>query len=400
VDHQTLGGGAYSTSGLGGLPTSTYPNAVYYCSQDIASAFCALSRDGGVTFGVGVPTYSLLDCGGIHGHVKVAPDGTASLPNRACGDTAAVAVRADNGTSWTIRNVPGTSPSDADPSVGVGANGTVYFGSVGADGEPAVAVSTDQGRTWTNGQHVGTEFGIKNAVFPTVVAGDDDRAAFAFLGTPTDGNYQDINNFHGVWHVYETTTYDGGKTWVTSDATPNDPVQIGSICTGGTTCGADRNLLDFIDVTMDDHGRVEVAFADGCTGACVTDPTQNNHDAYATIARQSSGKTLFAKYDPATTNLTMSSLDVTRSGKQYVARTVVSNTGTAPVRDVETQVLDNRDQVGLTAISDLAPGASTTLRFTWPAHGRSTSQVTAVVDPANVVDETDEADNKLVQDTK
>jgi hypothetical protein len=302
VDHQTLGGGPYSTSGLGGLPISTYPNAVYYCSQDIATAFCALSRDGGVTFGAGVPTYSLLDCGGIHGHVKVAPDGTAYLPNRACGDTAAVAVSTDNGSSWTIRNVPGTSPSDADPSVGIGANGTVYFGSVGADGEPAVAVSTDQGRTWTNSQHVGTEFAIKNAVFPTMVAGDDDRAAFAYLGTPTDGNYQDIDNFHGVWHLYVSTTYDGGKTWVTSDATPNDPVQIGSICTGGTTCGADRNLLDFIDVTMDDHGRVEVAFADGCTGSCVTGGP-NTRTAYPTIARQSAGATLLSAFDPTTTTL-------------------------------------------------------------------------------------------------
>ena len=297
VDHQTLGGGPYSPNGVGALPTSTYPNAVYYCSQDIATAFCAVSRDGGVTFGAGVPTYSLLDCGGIHGHVKVAPDGTAYLPNRSCGATAAVAVSTDNGTSWTVRNVPGTSASDADPSVGIGANGTVYFGSVGSDGEPAVAVSTDQGKTWTNSQHVGTEFGIKNAVFPTVVAGDDNRAAFAFLGTPTDGNYQDINNFHGVWHLYVATTYDGGKTWVTSDATPNDPVQIGSICTGGTTCGADRNLLDFIDVTMDDHGRVEVGFADGCTGSCVTGGP-NTRTAYPTIARQSSGLTLLSAFDP------------------------------------------------------------------------------------------------------
>ena len=77
VDHQTLGGGPFSASGVGKLPTSTYPNAVYYCSQDIATAFCAVSRDGGTTFGNGVPTYSLLDCGGLHGHVKVAPDGTA-----------------------------------------------------------------------------------------------------------------------------------------------------------------------------------------------------------------------------------------------------------------------------------------------------------------------------------
>src|SRR4051794_6605302 len=300
VDHQTIGGGPFSAGGVGALPVSTYPNAVYYCSQDIATAFCAASRDGGVTFGAGVPTYSLLDCGGIHGHVKVAPDGTAYLPNRSCGSTAAVAVSTDNGTSWTIRGVPGTSASDADPSVGIGANGTVYFGSVGSDGEPAVAVSTDRGKTWTNSQHVGTEFGIKNAVFPTVVAGDDNRASFAYLGTPTDGNYQDIDNFHGVWHLYVSTTYDGGKTWVTSDATPNDPVQIGSICTGGTTCGADRNLLDFIDVTIDDHGRVEVGFADGCTGSCVTGGT-NTRTAYPTIARQSSGLTLLSSFDPVLT---------------------------------------------------------------------------------------------------
>lgn len=300
VDHQTIGGGPFSANGPGALPTSTYPDAVYYCSQDIATAFCAVSRDGGVTFGAGVPTYSLLDCGGLHGHVKVAPDGTAYLPNRSCGATAALAVSTDNGTSWTVRDVPGTSASDADPSVGIGANGTVYFGSVGSDGEPAVSVSTDQGRTWINTQHVGTEFGIKNAVFPTVVAGDDDRAAFAYLGTTTDGNYQDINTFHGVWHLYVSTTYDGGKTWVTSDATPNDPVQIGSICTGGTTCGADRNLLDFIDVTMDDHGRVEVGFADGCTGSCVTGG-ENTRTAYPTIARQSSGLTLLSAFDPVVT---------------------------------------------------------------------------------------------------
>ncbi len=398
VDHQTIGGGPFSQNGVGG--TGLYPNAVYYCSQDIATAFCAVSRDGGITFGAGVPTYSLLDCGGLHGHLKVAPDGTAYLPNKSCGSTQAVVVSKDNGTTWTVEPVPGSTPGDSDPSVGVGGNGTVYFGYVGADGRPGVAVSHDQGKTWQYDQTVGTEYGIQNAVFPTVVAGDDDRAAFAYLGTPTGGNYQDATSFKGVWHLYVDTTYDGGKTWVTSDVTPNDPVQRGSLCTAGTTCGSDRNLLDFIDATIDDHGRVEVAYADGCTGACVSDPSQNNHDAYATIARQSTGKTLFAKYDPATTNLTLSSLDVTRRNGEYVATTVVKDTGTTPVGGAQTQVLANRKQVGLTAITDLAPGGSTTLRFTWPATGRSTSQVTAVVDPDNVIAESDEADNKLVQDIR
>ena len=299
VDHQTIGGGAFSSAGLGALPTSSYPDATYYCSQDIATAFCAVSRDGGTTFGAGVPTYSLLDCGGLHGHLKVAPDGTAYLPNKGCGADQAAVVSQDNGTTWSVSKVPGATPGSSDPSVGVGANGTVYFGYVGADGKPGMAVSRDHGKTWADRQTVGTEFGIQNAVFPTVVAGDDDRASIAYLGTPAGGNSEDNAGFHGVWHLYVDTTYDGGRTWVTSDATPGDPVQVGSICTGGTTCGDDRNLLDFIDATLDGRGRVTVGYADGCIEACVTDPDHVGRDAYATIARQSGGRSLFAKYDPS-----------------------------------------------------------------------------------------------------
>ncbi len=398
ADHQTIGGGPYSANGIGALPTSSYPNAVYYCSQDIATAFCALSRDGGTTFGAGVPTYSLLDCGGLHGHVKVAPDGTAYLPNKGCGADQAVVVSKDNGSTWTVQHVPGSTPGDSDPSVGVGSNGTVYFGYVGADGKPAVATSNDQGKTWHDTQPVGSEFGIQNAVFPTMVAGDDDRAAFAYLGTPEAGNYQDTANFKGVWHLYVSTTYDGGKTWQTTDATPNDPVQRGSICTGGTTCGNDRNLLDFIDVTTDDHGRIEVGYADGCIDACVTDPSQNGHDAYATIARQSGGKTLFSAYDPATTNVTLSSMNVsTTPSGSFQAAITLKNTGNQQVTGVSTQVLDERKQVALTNPVDLAPGESRTLTVVWKASGKKSQTVTAVADPQNAIAETDESDNKAVE---
>ncbi|MGN6332102.1 MAG: sialidase family protein, partial [Motilibacteraceae bacterium] len=270
VDHQTLGGGAFPAGDLGPLPTSSYKNAVYYCSQDIADASCAVSRDGGTTFGPAVPMYSLLDCGGLHGHVKVAPDGTVYVPNKGCGANQAVVVSEDAGTSWSVRPDPASLAGDSDPSVGIGAKGSVYLGYQNKDGTPRIAVSRDKGKTWLYDQNVGAALGIKNVVFPTVVAGDDDRAAFAFLGTTTGGNYQDATTFTGVWHLYVATTYDGGQTWSTVDATPTDPVQKGSICTGGTTCGQDRNLLDFIDSTVDEQGRVLVAFADGCTGTCAS----------------------------------------------------------------------------------------------------------------------------------
>jgi hypothetical protein len=395
VDHQTIGGGPFGSGGPGALPTSTYKRAVYYCSQDIATAFCAASRDGGTTFGAGVPTYSLLDCGGIHGHVKVAPDGTVYLPNKSCGSDQAAVVSRDNGTTWTVSKVPGATPGDSDPSIGVGSNGTVYFGYVGADGKPGMAVSHDRGKTWVDRQTVGTKYGISNAVFPTVVAGDDNRASIAYLGTPTAGNYQDSTNFHGVWHLYIDTTYDGGKSWVTSDATPNDPVQVGSICTAGTTCGNDRNLLDFIDVTTDSHGRVEAAFADGCIKTCVTDPNHVGRDAYATIARQSSGKPLFSRYDPVTTNATLTSLSVAKTtGGKFTGTSKVKNTGTTTLHNLAVQLFDNNKSVGTTTISSLSPGATKTLSATWTPSSTTTHVVKVVADPKNVIVESNEADNK------
>src|SRR2546423_12997526 len=81
---------------------------------------------------------------------------------------------------------------------------------------------------------------IKTALSPAVVAGDDDRAAFAFLGTPTGGYYQDPTNptaatgFQGVWHVYVATTYNGGPTRTTGEATPKEPGPRGSVCHSGT----------------------------------------------------------------------------------------------------------------------------------------------------------------------
>jgi hypothetical protein len=313
VDHQTIGGGPYAPGVLQTL--GTYPSILYYCSQDIAMAQCASSLDGGRTFGVAVPIYNLTECTGIHGHVKVAPDGTAYVPNRSCGNGQGVAVSRDNGLTWTVKTVPGSTGSSWDPSVGIASDGTVYFGWLNGNGHPYVAVSHDNGDTWTNIQDVGGAFGIQNIAFPAVVAGDPDRAAFAFLGTTATGDVGGVDpNFPAVWHLYIAHTYDGGATWVT-DATPNDPVQRGAVCDQGTTCSAARNLLDFIDATADAQGRVLVGYADGCVGGCVNGGP-NSGTALATIARQMSGKGLYAAYD----------LPVGIPGAPYVQATQTGNT--------------------------------------------------------------------------
>jgi hypothetical protein len=300
---------------------TTYPHAIYYCSQDIVTAFCSRSDDGGLTFGPGIPIYTFTHlngvdvpvapgtCGGLHGHVRVAPDGTAYVPNEKCMDASnvsrpGIAVSTDNGLSWTVRTVPDAksiSPG-SDPSVAAGANNTIYLGYVNSDGHAKIAASSDRGLHWSKSQDAGTPFGVQNAEFAEVIAGDDNRAAFGFLGTQTSGDTQSAD-FLGVWHLYVAFTYDTGRTWTTVDATPSDPVQRGCIWNGGGSNPC-RNLLDFNDITVDKTGRVLVGYADGCTGSCVTDSTQNAskgpataQDALATIARQVGGSGLFKALD-------------------------------------------------------------------------------------------------------
>ena len=319
VDHQTVGGGHYASP----VPVTqtTYPHAIYYCSQDIATAFCSRSDDGGLTFGAGIPIYFFTTvngverpvgpgtCGGLHGHVRVSPDGTAYVPNEKCMDVngvsrPGVAVSTDNGLNWVVRTVPdATSVSPgSDPSAAAGANNTIYLGYVNGDGHAKIAVSADRGLHWSKSKDAGTSFGLQNAEFAEVIAGDDNRAAYAFLGTTTAGDTQSAD-FLGIWHLYVAFTYNGGRTWTTADATPADPVQRGCIWNqgGSNPC---RNLLDFNDITVDKFGRVLVGYADGCTGSCVNDPSQNAstgpasaQDALATIARQVGGRGLFAALD-------------------------------------------------------------------------------------------------------
>ena len=305
IDHQTVGAGPYPPEFSAPLG-STYSHAVYYCSQDLVTALCARSDDGGLTYGAGVPMYSLAECGGLHGHVRVSPDGTVLVPNRNCGQGQGVIVSRDAGTTWRLSTIAGTTVGVSDPSVAGGKDGTLYVGLADGTGRALAAVSRDKGSNWSAPVDVGAAYGVRNSAFATVIAGDGDRAAMAFLGTKTPGNSQDpyfgMDPTHtrylgATWHLYIATTYDRGRTWSTVDATPKDPVQRGRICLGGTGCsGMDRNLLDFMDIQADRSGRVLVGWPDGCIGTCVDSDTvaSNTYSSKGTITRQTSGKGLFA----------------------------------------------------------------------------------------------------------
>ena len=184
-DHETVGGGPYPAA-LSSLSNSLNKgHAVYYCGQGgyvlalTSIAYCSRSDDGGLNFGKSIPAYTDAASGcsqAIHGHVKVAPDGTVYLPNAQCGGGQAVAVSTDAGTTWTVHTVPGShSPAGAtdiiDPSVAVSkdapvapaTSNTMYFayaGAVGSDNRMFVTVTKDRGMTWSTPVDVGTSLGI------------------------------------------------------------------------------------------------------------------------------------------------------------------------------------------------------------------------------------------------
>ena len=307
ADHQTIATGVYpagSEPPLASWPPSGPKRAVYYCSQSVASAFCSRSDDGGTTFNPGVPIKD-ADCsaGALHGHVKVAPDGTVYVPDAsqcvaAVGSNAEKViafVSTDAGVTWNVRPIPQSAGgAGSDPSIGIATDGTAYMCYENADSHVHVAVTHDKGVTWVNDTDIGSYAGIVASRFPQSVAGDPNRAACAFLGTTESNGDPNSLDFKGIWHAYIATTYDGGVSWHVVSPIPNDPVQgEGGVGPDGTN----RNLLDFNDLQIDELGRLLFAYADGCIGGCVKDPSQNSFASKASVLRQTGGRTLFSIYD-------------------------------------------------------------------------------------------------------
>jgi len=350
VDHQTIGAGPYNRNPINNLgapttsstPTTSYPNAWYYASQDIGTATAARSDNGGVSFGLAVPMYNAVQCSGLHGHVKVAPDGTVYVPNKNCPDpdmNAATAdggqgfaVSRDNGLTWTVRTIPGSGSGDNDPAVGIGGGGRVFIAYTASNKRIRAAVSDNRGESFKFDQDIGlnveiapgTMGNITASVFPAAVGGDNNRAAIFFLGTgstnPNDPTGTDgeptgagapngtQDDFRGTWYPYIATTVNGGQNW--SVVRAGDAVQQGVVCTNGTTCPrGTRNLLDFNDVQVDRQGRVLAGYADGCvTARCLAvapntesrlqnDRIGTRAAQVATIIRQVTGPRLFSDFD-------------------------------------------------------------------------------------------------------
>jgi hypothetical protein len=283
-DHQTLFAGPPASS-----LTINYPNVVYYCWNDIATSSCSKSIDGGLTFRPtgfpaypGVKTENLQQCGGLHGHGHVGPEGNVYLPRDYCGQPW-LAISKDEGTTWTnVQVATNGAPPGSDPSVATDRNGNIYYLYTAKNRLPYLSISRDEGATWSKPLMVGSP-GVTEANLVTLDSSSaPGKIAFSYYGSENSPfprckmKCEDKDYAKVTWNAYMATSVSAlDKNPVFYSTTVNDksdPMKR-KFCgfppgnQGSNRC--DTSVYDFIDIEIGPDGRVWGAYVDACRMVCV-----------------------------------------------------------------------------------------------------------------------------------
>jgi hypothetical protein len=260
------------------------------------------STDGGKTFGV--PADAVVSpeaqaasfCSTIPGGLRIVPGGqhagriyvawlAADAANAVTGcnltqlqafHSVWVAWSDDLGQSWTDQLVYDAGPLHdgselfADLAVDNRGNPYVAFSmNINAQFDVWVSNSLDDGATWRQPVKVNTSKG--SHYFPAIDAGRPGQVVVSYLATPTDVGTlpngkpnEPTGDADADWFTYlAQTTALGSKPFTNIKVTPKS-MHHGDICTVGIFCsalpGADRSILDFIDVVLTSNGYAHVVF--------------------------------------------------------------------------------------------------------------------------------------------
>jgi hypothetical protein len=290
-DHQTLFAGPPSIS-----PTVGYENTVYYCWNDVGSSSCSKSLDGALSFTpTGSPAYPGVDpeaggqgdsqCGGLHGHGHVGPDGTVYLPKGHCGQPW-LSISDNEGATWTRVQVANNGTATHEASVATDKKGNIYYSWIARDRRPYLTYSTNGGRTWAKPMMVGAP-GVIEANLPSLDVGAPGKVAIAYMGSE-NSPYKPNGKFEqsectlvesqldqcddprwekATWNGYTTISanvFDREPLFYSGTVNaPSDPLSR-------RQCGPGRckAVFDFIDVVISPDGTAWTSWVDACVLAC------------------------------------------------------------------------------------------------------------------------------------
>jgi uncharacterized repeat protein (TIGR01451 family) len=137
---------------------------------------------------------------------------------------------------------------------------------------------------------------VGSAVFPEVTAGDEGRIGITYVGTTDFDGQPDDAPDSATWHTYAAVLPDALslQPTVATGLVTHRVMHVGNICTSGTTClttGKDRSLLDMIDISYDEDGRLGIITMD------------NNSNGFHALATEDEGP--FAHFTKQTSGLSV-----------------------------------------------------------------------------------------------
>jgi len=128
------------------------------------------------------------------------------------------------------------------------------------------ARSSDWGASWSR---PATLVGAGTSVYPWVAARGD-KVSVTVYHTDASGTPDTVAGSSQWFEAYLEST-DGGGSFTALAVIDPLPVKSGPICTQGTGCSANRELLDFQSVALDGAGRANAVWTRSIDGVSNTE---------------------------------------------------------------------------------------------------------------------------------
>jgi hypothetical protein len=257
-------------------------NTVYLLYRTLAPAVTQIQRstDGGLTFGPAQTAGSIGQVGYIDVHQKTGTVYISGSSGQVCHSTvvlptgeAAVyqcvqAATDPNGVAHLFFVVK--VADDGTP------NGTVYA-CYSNDHDIFLVHSTDKGATWSSPVRVSNGAETKTAVFPWIETGPTPGS----VGIVWYGTANATNDDNADWNVFYAQSFNATAAVPTfRQVKLGDHVIHGAnISEGGLTGTANRNLIDYFQISFDPTGAAVVGYTDD----------HNDYDGHTYVSRQISG---------------------------------------------------------------------------------------------------------------